>query len=67
MTIYSRANTRLDEPAGLDVDRETVEFGRGVVPTADKGKIFLFVYEEDVGGAVVSDDLTPVSLCEWGA
>ena len=64
MLIHSRANTQPDEPAWFDVERETVEFGRGVVPPAEKRDVLLLVYEEDVGRAFVRYDLAPVSLHE---
>ena len=55
----------MDEPPWFDVERETVEFGGGVVLAAEKGEVFLFVYEEDVGVAFVSDDSASVSLRGW--
>jgi len=65
-------NTRLDEPARFNVERETVAFGGGVVPAAEKGEVFLFIDEEDVGVSFVQDDLAAMSLREqvsvrWGA
>lgn len=67
MAISARANTRLDEPTWFDVEREPVEFGRRVVPPADKGEIFLFVDQEDIGTLFVLDDAAAVALRrdEW--
>lgn len=67
MIIRSRANTGLDEPAGFDVQRETVDCGGGVVPAAKEGEVFLFIDEEDVGEAFIGDDLAtmPLRVGEW--
>ena len=62
MAVLACANTRLDEPARFDVDRETVEFGGRVVPAADKINVLLFVDEEDVCIAFVADDFAAVAL-----